>query len=96
MRRLLLLLMLATLVSQAGKSTTSTSSSSAPLSRDQALVDRALTAMGGADALRSLRSASIKGTVKHGNRSNHLSRVARCGLPRKGLDITGFRLHLAC
>jgi glyoxylase-like metal-dependent hydrolase (beta-lactamase superfamily II) len=64
MTRLLLLSLLAALVSCAGPSTTTTQSTT-PLSRDQELVSRALTAMGGADALRSLRSASIKGTVKH-------------------------------
>ncbi len=64
MRRLLLVFMLVTLVSCAGPSTTTTGSTT-PLSRDQELVERALAAMGGVDALRSLRSASIKGTVKH-------------------------------
>lgn len=37
----------------------------APLSRDQELVDRAVAALGGAGALRGLRAVSIKGTVKH-------------------------------
>lgn len=56
------------LVSCAGPSTT-TSTPSAPsapqVSRERELVDRALAALGGVDSLRALRSASIKGTVKH-------------------------------
>lgn len=64
MRCLLFLCMLAALVSCAGPTTTGTGSPT-PLSRDQELVSRALAAMGGADALRGLRRASIKGTVKH-------------------------------
>lgn len=63
MKRLLLLLsLLVVLASCAGPSTTS--NTTAPLSRDRELLDRALAAMGGADALRGLRSASIKGTLK--------------------------------
>ena len=58
MRNLLLLSVVATLLSCAGPSTTS-------LSRDQELVNRALAAMGGAEAVRGLRSVSIKGTLKH-------------------------------
>ncbi len=64
MRRIFLLSMVAALVSCAGPSTTGTGSTT-PLSRDQELVSRAVAAMGGADALRGLRGASIKGTVKH-------------------------------
>jgi glyoxylase-like metal-dependent hydrolase (beta-lactamase superfamily II) len=63
MKRLLLLSLLTALVSCAGPSTTT--NTTAPLSRDRELVERALAAMGGADALRTLRSASIKGTLKH-------------------------------
>src|SRR6188768_563678 len=63
MIRLPLLCILVALASCAGPSTTT--GSTASLSRDQELVDRALTAMGGADALRNLRSATLKGTVKH-------------------------------
>jgi glyoxylase-like metal-dependent hydrolase (beta-lactamase superfamily II) len=36
-----------------------------PLARDLEVLGRALTAVGGADAIRALRSASIKGTAKH-------------------------------
>ncbi len=64
MRRLWLLSMVAALVSCAGPTTTGTGST-APLTRDQELVNRAVTAMGGVDALRGLRGASIKGAVKH-------------------------------
>jgi len=64
MKRLLLLSLVAGLVSCAGPSTTTTGST-APLSRDREMVDRALAAIGGADAVRALRSASIKGTVRH-------------------------------
>ena len=65
MKRLLLLSLTLALVSCAGPSTTrSSSGSTVPLSRDQELVERALRALGGADALRGLRGASIKGTVK--------------------------------
>mgnify|MGYP006266819931 CR=1 FL=1 len=63
-----LLIVAAALMSCAGPGTTPPPSSpgSAPqASRERELVDRALAALGGADALRALRSASIKGTVKH-------------------------------
>ena len=63
MKRLLVLSMLAALVSCAGPLTTSTSGP--PQSRERELIDRALVALGGADALRALRSVSLKGTVKH-------------------------------
>jgi glyoxylase-like metal-dependent hydrolase (beta-lactamase superfamily II) len=60
---MLLLVAVTALVSCAGPSTTT--NTTAPLSRDRELVDRALAAMGGVDALRALRSASIRGTLKH-------------------------------
>ena len=63
MKRLLVLSMLAALVSCSGPLTTTTSAP--PPSRERELIDRALVALGGADALRALRSASLKGTVKH-------------------------------
>ena len=59
MKRLLLLSFVAALVSCAGPATTPSPS------RELELVNRALLALGGADTLRALRSASIKGTVKH-------------------------------
>jgi glyoxylase-like metal-dependent hydrolase (beta-lactamase superfamily II) len=66
MRHVLLMCMLAVLTSCAGPSTTTTSGGlPIPLSRDQELLDRAIVAMGGADALRGLRGLSIRGAVKH-------------------------------
>ena len=62
MKRLFVLSILAALVSCAGPFTTT---SGPPQSRERELIDRALVALGGADALRALRSASLKGTVKH-------------------------------
>lgn len=58
MKRLWLLCMVSVLVSCAAPATKT-------LSRDQELVDLALAAMGGADALRGQRGVSIKGTVKY-------------------------------
>lgn len=66
-----LLILMGALASCAGPTTTTStpSGSSAPgapqVSRERELVDRALAALGGADAMRALRSASIRGTVKH-------------------------------
>ena len=65
MKRWLLVALILALASCAGPSTTpSSTGSTAPPSRDQELLDRAIAAMGGVDALRSLRGASIQGTVK--------------------------------
>ncbi len=65
MRRLFLLCMAATLVSCAGPLTTMTTTGApVTLSRDQEVLNRAVAAMGGAEAIRSLRGASIKGAVK--------------------------------
>ena len=63
MKRLLLLSFIAALVSCAVPTSTTTTNTPSP-SRDLDLVNRALAALGGADAMRVLRSASIKGTVK--------------------------------
>ncbi len=63
MKRLLVLSILAALVSCSGPLTISTRAP--PQARERELIDRALVALGGADALRALRAASLKGTVKH-------------------------------
>ena len=68
--RISTLSLLATLMSCAGPTGTTSPTTSTPapapsVSRERELVDRALAALGGADALRALRSASIRGTVKH-------------------------------
>jgi glyoxylase-like metal-dependent hydrolase (beta-lactamase superfamily II) len=66
MKPVLVMCLLAILTSCAGPpASTRSGGSSAPLSRDQELVERAITAMGGADALLSLRGLSVRGTVKH-------------------------------
>lgn len=71
MKRLLLLSCLATLVSCTVPTTTTTPStgpsavSEPALPREFDALGRALNAMGGTNAIRALRSASIKGMVKH-------------------------------
>ena len=57
--------LLGMLVSCAVPPAATPSPSGAPASRELDLVNRALAALGGADAMRALRSASLKGTVKH-------------------------------
>jgi hypothetical protein len=63
-KRLLLLSLMTLLVSCTLPAITPTTTAPPP-SGDLELVNRALAAMGGVDAMRALRSASIKGTVKH-------------------------------
>ena len=67
MKRLFLtgLLGLAALLASCTVPTFTATAPSSAQSRERELLDRALTALGGVDALRALRSAAIKGTVKH-------------------------------
>lgn len=68
MKRLLLVSVVIALVSalvSCAVSTPEGGTASSQPAGDLELVNRALTAMGGVEAMRALRSASIKGTVKH-------------------------------
>ena len=45
----------------------------------QDLINGALTAMGGAEALAQVKTLIVKGTVRTGNRSSRWWQAARCG-----------------